>query len=107
MFTTVTWANPWGSLGFTWLHLPGARDASLVVTPSSTILGPGSYDEFNLFGTWKLSPAYELRAGVDNLFDRDPEVIGATPGVTNALGATLPDYDVIGRRFYVGVRARF
>ena len=107
MFTTVTWANPWGSLGMTWLHLPGARDASLVVTPTSKILGPGSYDEFSLFATWKVSPAYELRAGVDNLFDTNPQIIGATPGTTNALGSTLPDYDVIGRRFYVGLRARF
>ncbi|HEY5412008.1 MAG TPA: TonB-dependent receptor, partial [Caulobacteraceae bacterium] len=107
MYTTLTWANPFGSLGVTWLHLPGARDASLVVTPSSKILGPGGYDEFNLFGTWKLSARYEFRAGVDNLFDRNPNVIGATPGTTNALGTTIPDYDVIGRRFYVGVRARF
>lgn len=107
MFTTLTWANTWGSLGITWEHLPAAKDASVVVTPSSTTEGPGSYDEFNLFATWKISPAYELRAGVDNLFDRDPEVVGTIPGVTNSLGTTLPDYDVIGRRFYVGVRARF
>ena len=107
MFTTATWANSWGSVGVTWLHLPGAKDASVVVTPSSTIVGPGSYDEFNLFATWKITHSYELRAGVDNLFDRDPNVVGFTPGVTNAGGTTLPDYDTIGRRFYVGIRARF
>ncbi len=107
MYTTVTWANPIGSLGVRWLNLPGAKDGSLVVTPTSTTVGPGSYNEFDLFGTWKISPTYELRAGVDNLFDTDPKVIGAIPGVTNNLGTTLPDYDVLGRRFYVGVRARF
>ena len=107
MFTTLTWANPWGSLGMTWLHLPGARDGSVVVTPSSKTQGPGSHNEFNLFGTWKMSDRYEFRAGVDNLFDKDPEVVGRNPGVTNAQGTTLPDYDVLGRRFYVGMKARF
>jgi outer membrane receptor protein involved in Fe transport len=107
MFTTLTWANPIGSLGMRWLHLPGARDGSTVVTPSSTTVGPGSYEEFDLFGTWKLNSAYELRAGVDNLFDTDPKVVGKIPGTTNAQGATLADYDVLGRRFYVGFRARF
>ena len=107
MYTTLTWANSWGSLGLTWQHLPGAKDASVVVTPTSVTHGASSYDEFNLFGTWKVTPAYEIRAGVDNLFDRDPNVVGAIPGVTNALGSTLADYDVLGRRFYVGVRARF
>ena len=107
MYTTLTWANPIGYLGLGWLHLPGARDGSVVVTPTSNIIGPGSYNEFNLFAAWKVTTSYELRAGIDNLFDTDPQVIGATPGTTNALGTTLPDYDVIGRRFYVGVRARF
>jgi outer membrane receptor protein involved in Fe transport len=107
MFTTLTWANSWGSLGLTWLHLPSARDASVVVTPTSTTKGPGAYDEFNLFGTYKLNDRYEFRAGVDNLFDKDPLVIGAIPGTTNAQGLTIPDYDVLGRRFYVGMRARF
>jgi iron complex outermembrane receptor protein len=107
MYTTLTWANPLGSLGLRWLHLPGARDGSVVVTPTSKTLGPGSYNEFDLFGTWKLTPSYELRAGVDNLFDTDPKVVGAIPGVTNNQGTTLPDYDVLGRRFYVGMRARF
>ena len=107
MYTTLTWANPVGSLGLRWLHTPSARDASTVVTPTSKTLGPGSYNEFDLFGTWKLTGAYELRAGVDNLFDANPKIVGAIPGTTNARGATLADYDVLGRRFYVGMRARF
>ena len=107
MYTTLTWANPWGSLGMRWQHLPGAKDGSVVVTPTSTTRGPGSYDEFALFGSWKVNSIYELRAGVDNLFNTDPKIVGAIPGVTNARGETLPDYDVLGRRFYVGVRARF
>ncbi len=107
MYTTLTWANPIGSVGLRWLHMPSARDASTVVTPTSKTLGPGSYNSFDLFGTWKLTSAYELRAGVDNLFNTDPQVVGRIPGTTNAQGSTLADYDVLGRRFYVGMRARF
>ncbi len=44
---------------------------------------------------------------MDNLLDTDPKVVGAIPGVTNNHGTTLPDYDVLGSRFYVGIRARF
>ena len=43
--------------------------------------------------------------GVDNVMDKDPEVVGANPGLTQALGSTSPNYyDVLGRRFYVGVK---
>jgi hypothetical protein len=48
----------------------------------------------------------ELRGGIDNLFDADPEIFGAT--ATNAArGSTLGVYDTIGRSYYLGASLRF
>jgi hypothetical protein len=41
------------------------------------------------------------------VFNRWPETSGAQTGVNNNVGATLLDYDTIGRRYYLGVRAKF
>jgi outer membrane receptor protein involved in Fe transport len=44
----------------------------------------------------------DVRAGVDNLLDNDPPVVRGIPGNTDA-----QNYDVLGRRYYLGVTARF
>ena len=44
----------------------------------------------------------ELRAGVLNVADKDPPIVGDVIGQTN-----VGVYDIIGRQFYVGVKARF
>jgi len=47
----------------------------------------------------------EIYAGVDNLFDRTPPVAPIDFISNSATNASI--YDVIGRKYYVGVRARF
>jgi hypothetical protein len=52
---------------------------------------------------------------VDNLFDRQPVLVGANwvptatgSGVTSAVGTTdTSNYDIIGRRYYLGFNAKF
>ncbi|MFC3051613.1 TonB-dependent receptor [Kordiimonas pumila] len=59
----------------------------------------------DLSGRYKLNEGMELYAGINNLFDNDPPVIPLDfigPTATNAI-----HYDVIGRSFYFGVRAKF
>ena len=60
-------------------------------------------DYFDLNGTCRVTPTYELRGGATNVADKDP------PTFTSYVQAnTDPStYDVLGRRFYVGVKARF
>jgi outer membrane receptor protein involved in Fe transport len=50
-----------------------------------------------------------LRVGVDNLLDKAPPVVGANPAAkdTNSNQTNAQFYDVLGRRFYVGVKAKF
>ena len=85
-------------------------------TPSATntALDTPSYDVFGLYFTWAVHKDYEFRFGVDNLFNVDPAITGATsaiPGFTVAStgqGTTNEGfYDALGRRFYIGLHAKF
>jgi outer membrane receptor for ferrienterochelin and colicin len=51
---------------------------------------------------YALTRNVDLRAGITNLFNRDPALV---PGNQNLTIAST--YDIIGRSYYVGVRTRF
>ena len=56
-------------------------------------------------GRYKLRDELELYAGINNLFDNSPPVAPLdfiSPQVTNPA-----HYDIVGRSFYMGVRAQF
>jgi outer membrane receptor protein involved in Fe transport len=65
-----------------------------------------SHDQLDLFADWTFSERYQLRAGIDNLTDAEPEVVGAT-STNNALGSTSVNYDPFGRRYFVGLSMAF
>ena len=89
-------------LGLRWRHLASMDDVTQVIRPASPAPGVPHYDVFDLSGRLAVTKAYELRAGITNLFDKQPLVIAGTPG--NTLPGT---YDVLGRSFYVGAKVRF
>ncbi|MET0291316.1 MAG: TonB-dependent receptor [Steroidobacteraceae bacterium] len=96
------------SFGLTWQYLPSVRNAAAATLPTTTIQGAGAYSLFDLNARWEVSKIVSLRFGIDNLLDTDPEIVGRNPGVTAGLGATLPNfYDVLGRRYYAGVKLTF
>jgi outer membrane receptor protein involved in Fe transport len=112
--TTFGYAEGPFSLNLRWLHLPSVKSAAAVTNPTggNNPFPTGSYDLFDLFGTWKITPAYIFRAGIENLFDKQPLINTRTPGVgqpaSSGAGSTyLGVYDVLGRRFYIGLKARF
>ena len=57
----------------------GVRDESGHDRPADELLRP-----FRLFGGWSIRDNMQLRFGIDNLLDADPEIVGANPGQTNA-----------------------
>ena len=79
------------------------------------ILPVASYDVFNLFGRVQINDRMEFRGGIDNLLDEEPPVVGADPGSAALLltpDANLGDtnasfYDVLGRRFFIGLQMNF
>lgn len=103
LYTTFSYAVGPASVGFRWQHLP-----SIAPAPGSTnTLGAEAYNNVDFFSRYSLNKTLEMRFGIDNLFNQAPPTVNAQPGSNNNLGATLLDYDNIGRRFYVGLRASF
>jgi outer membrane receptor protein involved in Fe transport len=95
------------NVGVQWRYLPSIRDESAARNPSTNVLGVDSYQSFNLFAGYTFNERFQLRAGIDNLLDEEPPIVGSRPGDRNAEN-TRPDYyDVLGRRMYVGLKMTF
>ncbi len=120
MVTTVRYSNASWDLGLNWRYLPAVANALAVTDPTTTTQGAGAYSIFNLTGNWNVTKIFALSGGVDNLFDVQPERIGAgqvqTIAAVNGGGTTVLDgvgstsagfYDVLGRRFFVNVKFRY
>jgi outer membrane receptor protein involved in Fe transport len=108
LLTTVGYSVGPATVSLTWRHLPSVQHAAHVTNPAATTLDTDSYDRLDLATRWSLNSVWEFRAGVDNLLDTEPNTVGIVPGVTTAAGITdSGSYDVIGRRFYGAVTARF
>jgi outer membrane receptor protein involved in Fe transport len=111
-YSTATYRwNSWdGTLG--WQHYSSLKNAAAALNPATTVQGTSSYDLFNLSGGYRWDK-YSFRAGVDNLLDKKPLVYGRNETAAGVLidsnsDTTLPQfYDPLGRRFYVGVEAKF
>ena len=114
LLTTLNYSFTGGtSVGLQWRYLPSIADETAAQDPATRILGVASYSEFDMFARYPITQKLELRAGMDNVFDETPPVVGADPGTAtitrNAnLGNTRAEfYDVLGRRFYIGVNMTF
>lgn len=90
------------NMGLRWRYQSGMQDATSVLTPASAQVGVPAYALWDLFTSFKIQKAFELRAGVNNLFNKSlPFVASSQNGTDVAL------YDPIGRSFYVGAKFNF
>ena len=115
LVTTFSYAFADSQVGLNWRHYPSIKDDDAARDPNTRILPVASYNVLNLFGRYQINDRMEFRGGIDNLLDEEPPVVGADPG-SAALGLT-PDanvgdtnasfYDVLGRRFYIGLQMNF
>jgi outer membrane receptor protein involved in Fe transport len=82
-------------------NIPGFGEQDL-----STI---GAYDYFDLSTRFNVTDNFDMTITVQNLFDKDPPLVGNTIGATTFnSGNTYPaTYDALGRRFAVGARLKF
>ncbi len=86
-----------------WRHL-GALDP-LPSIPADTPVVADAVNYFDVTGAFRIREGLELFGGVDNVFDKQPPVLTTAYGGDANTDASL--YDVIGRRYFVGVRASF
>lgn len=68
-----------------------------------------SYDYIDLFASYQVTQYAAITFGVDNLFEKDPPVLGNDIGSSSAnSGNTFPsDYDTLGRIYRAGIKLRF
>ncbi|HVU19930.1 MAG TPA: TonB-dependent receptor [Rhizomicrobium sp.] len=113
----VTWTSPWDfALSLDWRHLSSVKvDAQYtggnIVNDTIDARIP-SFDYFDLSANYTLHTGIELRAGVDNLFDKSPPVLDsnvfAVSGPAFGNGNTFPGvYDSLGRTIFIGVTAKY
>lgn len=88
-------------LSLSWQYVGKMGSATNVLTPSANVPGVASVSYFDLMARWKLNRNLELRASVQNLADRAPPQ-GPTIGSTDVVA-----YDVLQRRYSVGLHANF
>jgi outer membrane receptor protein involved in Fe transport len=100
-YTMDTWS---GSLR--WRHLPSIESLA-TGTPGNTDVPTNGYDLVDFSGRYNVSDTINLRFGIDNLFDKEPERVFAN-ATNTATGQTNRNfYDILGRRYYVGVNLHF
>jgi outer membrane receptor protein involved in Fe transport len=110
LFTSLGYTWNGHSIGIQWQHLPSVTTEAEAVTPG-LYQDIDSYDNFNLNGTYSITENLVFRFGVENLFNKRPttasRLVNPPPGVPE--GTALPSvyYDVIGRRYYAGIKATF
>ncbi|MEJ1963168.1 MAG: TonB-dependent receptor [Gammaproteobacteria bacterium] len=117
---TVRYTLPTWGAGLNWRHLPSVKNSAYVTDPTTTIQGAGAYDVADLNADWTLTENFAISGGVDNVFDRQPERVGAGQVTTIAPGSgggtTVSDgaastsagyYDVLGRRYYINLKLTF
>lgn len=67
-----------------------------------------AYNYFDLAGTWRFKGRYNLRAGINNIFDKAPPALAGDVLSGYSNGNTYPGiYDPLGRTMFIGLTADF
>lgn len=99
--TSATLSHDIGSLTLRWRYLGEQDNSSNVGVENGTAVGVPAVSYYDLVARVKATDTVEFRAGVTNLTDKQPPVFGAPANTASSA------YDIIGRRFFVGLTARF
>ncbi|MDE2436057.1 MAG: TonB-dependent receptor [Sphingomonadales bacterium] len=100
--TTFGYRSDVFSMGLRWKYQNALADVSKVNTPTNVAIGVPAYATWDAFASVKINSTFELRGGINNLFDKGlPFVASNQTSTDTAL------YDVIGRAFYIGAKVKF
>jgi iron complex outermembrane receptor protein len=122
----TTWSTPWSGLdvSLAWRFFGGTKTEQFSGNPNIGAIGGteangaiSNTDAFiksqsyiDLTAAVKLADKVTLRVGVNNVFDRDPPLIGSStlPGPPAGNGNTFPQvYDALGRFIFGQITAQF
>lgn len=94
--SSVTWSQGDYSVGARW-----RRVGEMTQFATNNVLD--AVDYFDLHGSWNLNDSVTLRATVNNVGDQQPRVY--SPGIQANTDPST--YDTLGRRYSIGLTARF
>ena len=116
----ATWDTPWfgTSLSAQWRYfdsvtLDGSTSNGLInggnVTYVPSEAKIAAYNYIDLSASFKVKDGYTLRVGVNNIFDKDPPIVGSDYCPTGQCnGNTFPQvYDALGRYVFASISAQF
>jgi len=114
---TTTWNTPWNwNAGFRWRYYDSVVNEATTSNPQLAAgFNPvdaniGAQNYIDIFGQWNISKNFTLRAGVNNVFDRDPPLVASPAPGGNSFGngngyAQL--YETLGRNIFINLQAKF
>jgi outer membrane receptor protein involved in Fe transport len=104
----TTWQYDAFQVSALWRHLGGV-DAAIPANYFRDFQSIDAYNYLDLYASWDILKMVSVNAGVTNVFDKDPPVVGNEAGTTSAnSGNTFPGvYDTVGRVYSLGVSMRF
>ncbi|HMH29978.1 MAG TPA: TonB-dependent receptor [Steroidobacteraceae bacterium] len=113
----TTWDTPWNvSASLTWRFIGSVSEDNNSGDPTLHFSTFGGYDLYNgripsysyldLEATWNVNSALQIRAGANNILDKDPPVINSDI-VSGGAANTYSIYDMFGRQLFVAFSAKF
>jgi iron complex outermembrane recepter protein len=111
----TTWETPWNfDVAATWRHIGKVSAEGTSSNPqlSNSALAEkdktlGERNYLDLAAAYNITKKITLRAGINNLLDRDPPISGVTGAVFGNANTYPQVYDALGRRFFFNVTAAF
>jgi len=101
-FTTLSYKLEQVGIGVRHRFLSSVRDATTATNAASVTPGVPAYHLFDAFANFTVNGTFSFRLGVDNIFDKEPPAVAGIPGNVDP-----QNYDILGRRFYVGASLKF
>ena len=116
-FFRTTWETPWDvSASLTWRYIGAVSQDNDSSDPTLHFSTFGGYDHFNaripaysyldLEATWNVNKIVQIRAGANNVLDKDPPLVN-TDIVAGGAANTYSTYDLFGRQLFLAFTAKF
>jgi iron complex outermembrane recepter protein len=113
----VTWDTPWDfSTSLTWRYIGSVSQDNNSGDPTLHFATWGAYDYFNatipaynyldLEATWNVNKILQIRAGANNVLDKDPPLVDSFI-VAGGAANTYSTYDLFGRQLFLAFTAKF
>ncbi len=110
---TLSWTMDALTLSLRWQYLDGLTQDAVALGAAEAsdyaVVNIPSYNYFDLFASYNITEQIEVRAGINNLMDEEPPIVGNEYGGTaENSGNTYPStYDTVGRSGFIGLNAHF